>query len=147
MVTLSEKPWLGHPPRKSHADSRKLVVPHPHARQARDAPGRHIESCGGTDQNLLKVTHIPMDVAPIGSKVENRVTDHLTRSVVGDVAPAGSLVQLDAATGKLGLRYQEVVEAVTRADAHGNHVGMLDEQEQIWNLAGLSLGDQCLLKL
>ena len=68
-----------------------------------------------------------MDIATIGSKIENRVANDLTRSMISDIAAPGCLVQIDPASCKLSPRNQDVIQAVPRTSANGNHMKMLDQ--------------------
>ena len=49
------------------------------------------KSATASDQRLLDVAHVPMDVAPIGTEIENRIPDELARAVVRHVAAAVGL--------------------------------------------------------
>ena len=70
-------------------------VAHPDAGQPRHAPrldavvGRH------ANQHLLEIADVAMHVAAIGLQVDDRVADDLAGAVVGDVAAAPGLVDLD----------------------------------------------------
>ena len=66
--------------------------------------------------------------------------------MIGDVAATPRLVHLDAARGQLGGRGEDVAAAAVAAHAKRQHVRMLDQQEQIADLAALPLFDERALE-
>ncbi len=59
-----------------------------------------------------------MGVAPRGLEREDRIADELSRTVIGHVAAATGLVQLDAASGELGRIEADVLGPTTAAQRH-----------------------------
>src|SRR5579864_681340 len=111
----------GDPPADADADGSDLLLPArragPCARQARQAPGGDPERGHGANQHVFEVANIPMDVAPIGSQIEDRIADELTRTVVGDVAAAAGLVHGHAGGCQLLGAGNEVVPPVPSRSA------------------------------
>jgi len=51
-------------------------------------------------QYFLEVPHVAVHVAAVGPQIDDRISDDLPRPVVGDVATAAGLVNLDPALGQ-----------------------------------------------
>jgi hypothetical protein len=107
----------------------------------------HIEGANSPDEHLFEVTDVAMNIAAVRTQSDDRIADELTRAVVSHVAAPRSLVQLDPKVLKLGWCDVEIFQTVSRAHAEGHHVRMLDEQQHIRNLSGVSFGDKPLLKV
>src|SRR6476659_4542793 len=96
------KAVAGHPARNPDANRRQFVVPHPHPSEPLDTAGDEPVIGGGSDERFLEVPHIAVDIAAIRLEVENRVSDDLAGAVVGDVAAAAGLMELDLAGSQFG---------------------------------------------
>ena len=96
-MTLSAKPWLVTQREMRTPIAASFSVADPDAGQPWHAPG--VDAVVGRDanQHLLEIAHVAMHVAAIGLQVEDRIADDLAGAVVGDVAAAPGLVDLDAA--------------------------------------------------
>jgi hypothetical protein len=120
---------------------------HPDARHPLEATRLNPVGCSGTDKYLFEVTHIPMRVATVWTKVENRVTNQLPGTVVGNVPTPGYVEHLDPLTSKLDFGGQNVVPMTPPSDANGDHRRMLKEKQLIRTFAGLACSHQRLLDL
>ena len=86
-----------------------------------------------------------MDVPPVGREVEDRVADHLSGAVIGDVAATAGLEDVETALAqKLG--WEEHV-LLPRVAPEGEDRVVLEEQQLVLDAPGLSLGDEPLLKV
>ena len=85
------------PPRQVDADRRDLPrrAGQPDAGQAVDAGGGHAERGDRPDQRLLEVAAVAAHVPAVPGQVENRVADELPGPVVGRLAAAIDLDDLD----------------------------------------------------
>jgi len=66
--------------------------------------------------------------------------------VIGDVAAAAGLVDLDAARGERLRRGENVRAATVAADAERQHMGMFEQQQHLVDAAGPSLLDERALQ-
>jgi hypothetical protein len=87
-----------------------------------------------------------MHIATIGAKIDDRVADELTGSVICDVAAAPRLVDLDAALGKLPVACADVRAPAVAFHAKRQHMRVLHEQQDVVNLPRSTLLDQPALK-
>ena len=110
---------IGNPAGDSDADGRHLLVAHPHAREPRGAPALDAEPRQETDQHLLQVPQVPMDIAAVKVQPQNRVAHDLAGPVIGDVAAAARFADLDAFGPKTVARGYNVV--ATGPPAEGDH--------------------------
>jgi hypothetical protein len=81
-------------------------------------------------------------VAPIRIEVDDRVAHDLSRTVVGDVAAAAGLVDLDTPGRQRVRRRQNMRAAAIAASPKRQHGRVLDEQQQIIDPPSLALGDK-----
>ena len=77
------------------------------------------------DDCLLEVTDVALHVSSVSVEVEDRVADELSRGVVGGLAAAVRLDELDAG----GVRDMELV--LVRASADGDHGRVLEEDDRV----------------
>jgi hypothetical protein len=87
-----------------------------------------------------------MDVLSVRTKVEDRVADQLTGSVIRHVATAACFVNGHAAPGELFIR-GENIGAAAAANANRQDVRMFEQQQRIGDAAGPTLFDQVTLQL
>jgi hypothetical protein len=87
-----------------------------------------------------------MHIAPIGSKIEDWVSDDLSRPMVGDVSATARLMDLDAAGGQLFRSRKNVTTATVAANAQREDVGVFENQENIAYPTTLPIVDQRSLK-
>jgi hypothetical protein len=87
-----------------------------------------------------------MHIAPIGSKIEDWVSDDLSRPMVGDVSAPARLMDLDAKGGQLFRSRQNVTTATVATNAKREDVRVFDEQENIAYSTALPIVDQRSLK-
>ena len=89
----------GDPAREMDADRGDLLLPRPDADELLALPrlGGDAVVGQGADQHLLEVADVAPDVPPVGAEVDDRIADELPRAVVGDLAAAIALGDLDAA--------------------------------------------------
>jgi hypothetical protein len=87
-----------------------------------------------------------MDVHAIGLQVDDWIPNNLSGTVVGDVAAAPRLVDLDAARREhRGVRTQVLPPSIG-ADSERDDVWMLEEQERVVDSTFLPVFDERLLK-
>jgi hypothetical protein len=100
VLTLSAKPCEVIQPLETRTPmAATFSSPDPHAGEAVLAAGRNTETCERTDQHLLQVTHVAVQVAAVGLQVEDGVADELAGAVVGDVAAAAGLEESIPSSG------------------------------------------------
>ena len=103
------------PARDADADGRELVRRRPRRRSApARALGRDAEVGRRPDQHLFEVAHVAVHVAAIRPQIDDRIADELAGTVVGDVAAAARLEQLDAARRERLRRGEDVRAIVPR---------------------------------
>src|SRR5205814_10489351 len=78
------------------ADGADLPIANPCSGQAVDPPGGDPVVAADANHRLFQVAHVAVHVAPIGIQIEDRVTDDLSRPVIGDVSAAAGLEHLHA---------------------------------------------------
>jgi hypothetical protein len=83
-----------------------------------------------------------MDVAAARVQVDDRVTNELAGPVVGDVAAAARLVDLDPARSKHVRARQNVSASAVAAHAEGQDVGMFEQEQRIADDAGSAIFHQ-----
>src|SRR5437868_13427649 len=108
-VDIERKPMRRDPAGNVDAHSNKLVVPYPDARQTWIASGLNVVRRGDLNEDLFKRTHVPRNIAAVFGKVKNRITDQLTRTMIGDVATPVSLKDPGAESGQSLCRDQQVL--------------------------------------
>ena len=130
-MTLSAKPWLviqremRTPIAASFSRPTQTPVS-PSTRAAVDAEvGRR------PNQHFFEIAHVAVDVAAIGLEIDDRIADELPGPVVGDVAAAAGLVDLDAARRERIRRREDVRAPAVAAHAERQDVRMLDEQQHV----------------
>src|ERR1700682_1816997 len=104
-----------------------LISPHPNAGLTGFADSQYAEITGGADHHFLQHTHVPDHIAADGGEIEDGGSDHLARSVMGDVPAAAGLIKRDALLLEHTFACQQmltVAVAPLRDD-----VGMLAEQQ------------------
>lgn len=143
---VEREPVARHPSRDPDADRRQLLASDPDAGQAVDTAGVDAVVGSGANQDLLDVADVSVDVLSIGFQIDNRITDDLSRAVVGDVAAATGFVHLDAARReKVGIS-EDVRSTAVAANAERQDVRVLDEQELVVNCSRLALVDERALQ-
>src|SRR5262249_48291177 len=75
------------------------------------------------------------------------IADELTRTVIGDVAAASRLDDLDAARGQRVSRREHVRAAAIAAHAERQDVRVLDEQQAVVDAIRLAILDERALEL
>ena len=66
--------------------------------------------------------------------------------MVGDVSPAGRLMQLHSAGLEDGLWDEEILQTAPSADPDSDDVRMLEQQQEVWHPPRLPLQDKILLE-
>ncbi len=134
-------PARGHPdPDRGHL---ALIGPDP--RLARNPEALQAVSPHDSDQNLLEIAQVPVDVPAVRTEIEDRVSDELPRTVVRDVPSPSRLRHLDSEIVSF-LRSHEHVGRIG-GRAHGDDVGMLQQQELVRHRAVAPALDEIFLKL
>ncbi len=129
----------------AYTDRADLLVSDPDARESGDAPRLDVERAERADDGLLDVADVAVQVAAIGLQVEDGVADELAGAVVGDVAAATGLEQLDRIRGALSFVEQHVRRVTRRAER--DDVRVLKQQERVIDVAGTTPADELLLQL
>src|SRR5258707_1636313 len=93
------------PPRQMDADRSDLLLPHPDADVLLAFPRPSGEPVAGerANENLLKIADIAADVPTVRAEGDDRIPHELPRTVIGDLAAAIALHDLDT-TGREPLR-------------------------------------------
>src|SRR6185295_3647515 len=78
----------GDPARDAHADGANLLVADPGARQPGNAARVQAVAGDGPDHHVFEIADVAMNVAAVGSQIQDRVSDDLTGPVIRDVAAA-----------------------------------------------------------
>jgi len=101
----------------------------PDSGQALDPRRLEAERCNSTDQRLLEIADVLLDVLPVALEVEDRVTNKLARTVEGRFAAAVRLDDVDL--GAFG----HVQLALIGAAPEGEDRRMLEEDDRVGNRA------------
>jgi hypothetical protein len=137
------------PAAKVHAKGGEFLffacgVADPDAVAARDARGGDSKIGCRADHGFFELLDVPADVATVFGEIEDGVTDDLAGAVVGDVAAAVGFLERDVHLGQ---------EAVARAEifffavaAQGDYVGVLAEDQDVWDRAGFAAFDELMLQ-
>src|SRR5690349_20298991 len=88
------------PAGNADADRADLFITNPGAAESLHAPGLESVARADTDHHFLEVANVAMHVAPIGIEVDDRITHQLAGAVVGHVAAAARLEDVDAKRGE-----------------------------------------------
>jgi hypothetical protein len=126
-----------------HADGGDFALAHPDARQLRNAARLDTEIRQCVDQGLFNGSYVRAHVALPFAQVQDGIADDLSRSVIGDVAAAVGGVEGDAGAGQEFFAGQKVFHVTVAA--HGDGVGVLQQDELVGDGAGLALRHQPLL--
>ena len=106
----------------------------PGAREAGNAPGGDAVAGAHADHHLFEVAHVAVDVAPVGIEVDDRIPDDLPGPVVGHVAAAAGLGDLDAeraAASSSGARMCDRPPSPFTPERE--HVRMLQQEQRVGN--------------
>jgi hypothetical protein len=126
-----------------HPDRADFSPIHPDAGTLRNAAGLDAEIRQGIDHDLLDGPHVGTHIALPFAQIEDGITHDLPRPVVGDVAAAVRGMEGDAGAGQDFLAGQEIFHVTVAA--HGDGVGMLQQDDLVGDGAGLALLHQALL--
>ena len=130
VVTLRAKPWVVTQRDRWTPIEAIFAAPHPDADVLLAVAHPAFDAVAGQrpDQRLLEVAHVAADVAAVGAEVEDRIADQLAGAVVGHLAAAVALGDLDPPRRQRRRRGDHV--AGRGVPPQGVDVGML-EQEQV----------------
>ena len=139
------------PSRDPHADCGELVLPSgrsdPDPCETSDPSRGDAEFPDSANQHLFEIAHVPVDVAPVGLQIDDRIADELTGTVKGHVAAASRFEQLDAFSLECFGRGEHVRSLVSGPNAERDDVGMLQQEELIGDDALLALVDELALNI
>ena len=110
----------------ANADRRNLALVGPHAGEPWIAPRLHTKRCQGSDQDLFERP----DVRDNSLRVEesqNRIPDHLARSVIRDIAAPIDIEALCSELCKVGFRGKDVGSISVAPD--GVHMRVFNEKQ------------------
>ena len=146
---IQRKAMAGHPARNPHANGRQLGAParaRPDAGQPLDPSRVYAEIAGRTNQHFFEIAHITMYIAPIGTKVDDRISHELAGSVVRDVPAAPRLVNFDSALSEQLATCQDMSAPAVPFHTKCQDMRVLYEQEHVVDLFRSTLLDQLTLK-
>ena len=86
----------GDPFRDRDSDRSDLLIPHPYSYVGGISPGHKTEIREKMDDSGFKTVHVGGDSQSQTPKAQDRITDYLPGSVVGDVTAPGALMDCDA---------------------------------------------------
>ncbi len=124
-------------------DRRDLPALGPNPSSARLAPRHDPEPRERIDNHLLQSPHIGMHIALPFSQIENRITHNLPRPMISNIAPAISLIKIDARP-RQQLRPSEQILRMP-IPPHSDHMRMLDKNQLIRTRPALPQLDSFLL--
>jgi hypothetical protein len=87
-----------------------------------------------------------MHIAPIGTKVDDRISHELAGAVVRDVPAAPRLVNVDSAISEQLVTCQDMSAPAVPFHAKRQHMRVLHEQEHVVDVSRATLLDQLTLK-
>ena len=134
----------GDPTAQVHADGTDFSAADPNAGEALTAGGLDVGFGEGIDDHLFECADVGNDVALPIAEVEDGVDDELAGAVVGDIAAAVGVDELDARLREELFGGEEVF-AMTVA-AHGDDVRVFEEEKLVRDEAGFALGHEFLLQ-
>src|SRR5579884_3852915 len=115
----------------------------PDSGSAFEAVRMNVELCEGVDERLFDGANIRDYVALPFAEIEDGVTDDLAGAMIGDVAAAIGVMELDAgALENLGRREEICKMAVP---AQRDDMGVLDDEERVGDFAALARVDELFL--
>ncbi len=91
------------------------------------------KSASGVDQHLLDSAHVGAHVALPLAQIQDGITHHLSRPVIGDIAAAVRRMKGDAGASQDLIAGQQVLHVAVAAQGDG--VGVLQQNELVANLA------------
>src|ERR1700750_1173232 len=122
----------------------------PNAGELADALGKHAEVAAGADECFFEQANVvyraevrAFFAGEIATQIDDGVSDELTWTVVGDIAPAVDLVQLDASLGKQVVADEDV--GARRISSEGKNWWVLQEEKRVVDQVLLSSCDDLLL--
>src|SRR5258708_4369635 len=122
----------GNPAADMHANSGDFASRGPHARSARVAPCFYPELSQRIDQRLLEGANVRHHVALPFSQIDDGVADDLTGTMIGYVAAAVGVLEIDPGPRERFRRGQQIFVAAVAAPR--DHVRMLYDHDLIGNL-------------
>lgn len=137
----------GDPAREPNTDCADLVLANPGAGHPVTPLSCQTVVRADADHDLLKVTHVTMYVAPIGTQVEDRIPDDLPWAVIRDVAATPGLVNLYAARGQQRSGGHNMRPPTVAFDADSDDRRVLEQKEKVGNMATAPLFDERPLKI
>src|SRR5579862_5164388 len=144
VLDVEREPMGGDSARDVHADRRDLPVLDPNAGEIRPVlgtgPGRNALLAQGGDQRLLERAHVGDHVV----NPDDRVADELPGTVVGDLATAIGLDDVDPLQAVPLLAHRELARG--RAPPARVHGPVLEEQHHVGNVILLARPPDTLLK-
>ena len=136
----------GDPARDPDPDRRQLVLPDPRAGQAVNAAGLTPNAAAVAIITCFEIAHVPVDIAAVGTQIDDGIPDELTGAVVGDVAAAAGFEDSTPGVFERLLGGQHVRAVVPDLRAERDDRRMFEEQQLVGNAAGLPRRDQLLLE-
>src|ERR1041385_2217768 len=95
------------------------------------------------DQNFLQVTYKCMNIFTVGTKIDNRIADYLTQTMISNLPATVSLKNTDT-TGCEQIRRHQYAAAIT-APADSQRMRMLKQQQRVGRIANLDCLFGCFL--
>jgi hypothetical protein len=98
-----------------------------------------------SDEELLEVAHVAVQVAAVRLEVEDRIADELAGTVVRDVAAAAGLEDVDAEQPLLSASSMRTCSGAGRAER--DDVRVLEQEQRVAGSRPPAPGDELLLQL
>jgi hypothetical protein len=133
------------PSAEVHADGGDFALAYPDTGEFGDTARLDAEIGQGIDEGFLDGAHVGAYVALPFAQVHDGVADDLAGAMIGDVAAAVGGVEGDAGAGEDVIASQQIFQVAVAA--HGDGVGMLQQDELVGDGAGLTQGDELLLPI
>ena len=89
--------------------------------------------CANANHHLFEIAYVSMHIASFRTKIENRISDDLSGTVIRHITAAASFMHLDAVHRKLPVAGNDMRTAAT-PDTKGNHRRMLKKEQQVGNM-------------
>ena len=143
---VEREPVAGHPSGDSDPNRGKLFLADPDAGKAVNSLRGDAVICSGTNQHFLEIPDVAVHVAAIGFQVEDGIADDLSRPVVGDVAAAAGLEDLNAMRREHFRSREDVRPSSVATNAEGQNRRVLDKEQLVRDRLGAAFLNEVSLE-
>lgn len=141
---VEREPMVADPPPNRDPNRADLFLTDPDSGIPRHAAAFHAETGKQLNHRLFKIPEEKVDILPVGSEIEDRVSDQLARPVVSDIPSSVCVNQFDSRLLHfLRLHEEGILPAGSPKRDHGV---VLKEEEGVRNLPGKALTHQLSLE-